>query len=135
MSKSGDVKYCKVAYKSRTQMTYTCEDNIKIHDALITDIVEIEEPKYVMTSSMDGTIKLYSLLLRKTQTFEHISEETQSIINSKNKKGILGVDYTREFGSYILSYGFSNKIYICSLDISLTKGYTGKYCEHSGNLI
>jgi hypothetical protein len=44
---------------------------------------------------MDGTIKLYSVLLKKSQIFEHISEETNSIINSKNKKGILGIDYTR----------------------------------------
>ena len=27
------------------------------------------------------------------------------------------------------------KIYVYSLDVSLTKGYTGKYSEHTGNLI
>lgn len=47
----------------------------------------------------------------------------------------MGIDYTREFGSYVLAFGFSTKIYIYSLDISLTKGYTGNYTEHSGNII
>lgn len=50
-------------------MTYLCEMNIKLHDGLITDIAEIEDPKYVLTSSMDGTIKLFSLMLKKSQTF------------------------------------------------------------------
>jgi len=35
----------------------------------------------------------------------------------------------------MLSWGFSSSIFIYSLEISLTKGFTGKYKEHSGNLL
>lgn len=84
---------------------------------------------------MDGNVKYYSDYLKKTTTLEHVGEQTNSAINSKYKKGVLGIDYTREFGSYILSYGFCSSIYIYSLDVSLIKGFTGKYKEHGGNLI
>jgi hypothetical protein len=45
------------------------------------------------------------------------------------------LSYSREFGNYLLSFGFSNYIYIYSLDISITKGYTGKYAEHNSTIL
>ena len=44
---------------------------------------------------MDGNIKYYSHYLKKSITLDHVSEQTSSAINSKYKKGVLGVDYTR----------------------------------------
>lgn len=35
----------------------------------------------------------------------------------------------------MLTWGFCSAIYIYSLDVSLVKGFTGQYKEHSGNLI
>lgn len=35
----------------------------------------------------------------------------------------------------MLSFGFSNHVYIYSLDISLTKGYAGKYSQHTGTIM
>ena len=102
---------------------------------MITDISEITDPLYIVTSSMDGEIKMYSMQLEKEQSFEHISEQTSSIINEKKKKGILGIGHSGEFGSYLFAFGFSPAILIYSLDISLTKGYVGKYFEHSGSIM
>jgi len=84
---------------------------------------------------MDGNVKFYSCYLKKTITLEHISEQKSSAINSRQRKGILGIDYTREFGSYFLSWGFCGSIFVYALEVSLAKGYTGKYKEHGGNLV
>jgi hypothetical protein len=62
---------------------------------MITDVCEIEEPLYIVTASMDGNVKYYSDYLKKTTTLEHVGEQTSSAINSKYKKGVLGLDYTR----------------------------------------
>jgi len=64
---------------------------------------------------MDGNVKFYSNSLKKSINLEHIPDQTNSAINSRYRKGILGIDYTREFGSYVLSYGFSSAIYIYNL--------------------
>ena len=71
------------------------EHTIKQHESLISSICEIEEPMFIATSSMDGNVKFYSNHLKKTITLEHIGEQSTSAINSKFKKGILGLDYTR----------------------------------------
>lgn len=36
---------------------------------MITDISEITDPLYIVTSSMDGEIKMYSMQLEKEQSF------------------------------------------------------------------
>lgn len=50
------------------------------------------------------------------------------------KKGILGISYTSEFGNYMLAYSFSFEVYVYCLDISISKGYAGKYTEHTGTI-
>ena len=50
---------------------------------------------HIATSSMDGNVKFYSSYLKKSVNLEHIGEQTISAINLKQKKGILGIDYTR----------------------------------------
>ena len=97
------------------------------HESIITEIIETDEPKYIATASMDGNIKLYSNFLNKTYTLEHIGDQTPSAINDRLKKGILGISYTSEFGNYLLSFSFNYEVYIYCLDISVSKGYTGKY--------
>jgi hypothetical protein len=62
-------------------------------------------------------------------------DQVPSAINERKKKGVLGLSYSREFGNYLLSFGFSNCICIHSLDISITKGYTGRYTEHTGTIL
>lgn len=84
---------------------------------------------------MDGLIKLYSKYLDKEYLFEHVMELAPSAINERKKKGVAGLSYSREFGNYLLAFGFSNYIYMHSLDISITKGYTGRYGEHSGTIL
>ena len=84
---------------------------------------------------MDGCIKLYSKHLEKYYVFEHIPEQTCSVINQSRKKGILGISNSSQFGNYLLSFGFSNYVYMYSLDVSLTKGYVGKYTEHTGAIL
>ena len=135
LSKNGELKLITASYRSRTMLDYTTVHNLKLHDGMITDIAELEDPTYIATSSMDGNIKLYSCQLNKTVSLDHTPEQSCSAINGKLKKGILGIDYTREFGSFMLSWGFSPFVLMYSLEISLTKGYVGKYKEHSGNLI
>ena len=68
---------------------------LKQHEALVTDIVEIEEPQYIATSAMDGNIKFYSVYLKKNIMLDTKDIKTVSAVNSKHKKGILGIDYTR----------------------------------------
>ena len=84
---------------------------------------------------MDGNVKFYSVYLKKNVTLEPGENKIVSAVNGRHKKGILGIDYTREFGSYMLAWGFSPAIYVYALEISLTKGFSGKYKEHSGNLL
>lgn len=43
---------------------------------------------------MDGNIKLYSKYLDKYYTFEHIGEQTNSVVNEGKKKGILSISYS-----------------------------------------
>jgi WD40 repeat protein len=62
-------------------------------------------------------------------------DQAPSAINVRKKKGVLGLSYSREFGNYLLAFGFSNFVYMYSLDISVTKGYTGRYKEHSGTIL
>jgi WD40 repeat protein len=116
-------------------MDYTVVLVLKQHEALITDIVELEEPLYLATASMDGNVKFYSVYLKKNVVLDTGCEKTISAVNGKYKKGVLGIDYTREFGSYLLSWGFSSSIFIYALEVSLAKGFSGKYKEHSGNLL
>lgn len=35
----------------------------------------------------------------------------------------------------MISFGFSTSVYVYSLDISVTKGYVGKYTEHTGSIL
>lgn len=35
----------------------------------------------------------------------------------------------------MLAFGFSHCVYIYSLDISVTKGYIGKYTQHTGVIL
>lgn len=44
---------------------------------------------------MDGNVKFYSNYLKKTTVLEYIGEQSSSALNSKYKKGVLGIDYTR----------------------------------------
>jgi len=44
---------------------------------------------------MDGNVKFFAPNLNKTISLEHISQQNNSAINPKFKKGILGIDYTR----------------------------------------
>ena len=107
LNKSGILMLLQVSYSSRTLMSCNVVKNIHQHEAMTTDIIEIDEPKCIGTASMDGEIKLYSKFLDKTYTFEHICEQTNSAINDKVKKGILGLSCTSEFGNYLLSFSFS----------------------------
>jgi len=68
---------------------------LRQHETLITDIVEIEEPLYIGTASMDGNVKFYSVYLKKNLTMESCGEKAISAINGRYKKGVLGIDYTR----------------------------------------
>jgi WD40 repeat protein len=135
LSKNGELRLSYANYRSRTMLDYNPILVLKQHESLITDIVELEEPQYVATASMDGNVKFYSVYLKKNVTLEHIGEQTNSAINGKQKKGVLGIDYTREFGSYFLSWGFSSSVFVYALEVSLLKGFSGKYKEHSGNLL
>ena len=114
-------------YRSRTNLDYSTIMVLRQHEALITEIVEIEEPSYLATASMDGNVKFYSVYLKKSVVLEQGGEHTISAINGRQKKGVLGVDYTREFGSYMLTWGFSSSIFVYALEVSLVKGFTGKY--------
>lgn len=116
-------------------MSFTITKTLHNHESTITDIIEVEDPKSIATCSMDGEIKLYSTYLEKFYTFEHIPEQTSSVINDRKRKGILGIGYSSEFGNYMLSYGFSHQVFIYSLDISVTKGFVGKYTEHTGTIM
>lgn len=58
-----------VYYNSRTLLQVHVVRNINHHEAMITDIIETDEPKCIGTSSMDGNIKLYSMFLEKTYSF------------------------------------------------------------------
>ena len=64
---------------------------------------------------MDGTVKFYSMYLKKNLCLESGDNKVVSAVNGRHKKGILGIDYTREFGSYLLSWGFSPAIYVYAL--------------------
>jgi hypothetical protein len=44
---------------------------------------------------MDGNVKFYSCYLKKSVTLEHIAEQKSSAINGRQRKGVLGIDYTR----------------------------------------
>lgn len=66
---------------------------VRQHEGLITDICEVENPMYVVTSSMDGNIKYYSVQLKRSLEMEHTADQTASAINAKFKKGVLGIDH------------------------------------------
>lgn len=94
LSKVGSMILLQISYNSRTLVSCNILKHIQHHDAMITEIIETDEPKSFATASMDGQIKLYSKFLDKTYVFEHICEQTNSAINEKMKKGILGISYT-----------------------------------------
>lgn len=72
LSKNGDLRLSTASYRSRTSLEYNTVIYLKQHESLITDIVEIEEPSYLATSSMDGNVKFYSVHLKKNVVLEHI---------------------------------------------------------------
>lgn len=92
---------------------------------------EISEPELICTCSLDGTVKLLSLNSLRVCEFDDVPDRKNSVIDSRQKKGYLGFDFSSEFGRYVLLYGFSNTICLYCLDVSLTKGYAGKYNEHT----
>jgi WD40 repeat protein len=116
-------------------MTFSHLRTLKYHDSLVTELVEIEEPMLLASVSIDGLVRLYEYELDKWYSFDVTAEQTQSVVDERRKKGVLGLSYSREFGNYLLSFGYSNLVYMHSLDISLTKGYTGKYSEHTGTIM
>lgn len=68
LSKHGELKLCTASYRSRTAIDFAVAVVLKQHEALITDVCEIEEPLYIVTASMDGNVKYYSDYLKKSIT-------------------------------------------------------------------
>lgn len=95
LSKTGELRLASAVYRSRTLLDYTTVLVLRQHEALVTDIAEVEEPLYIATSSMDGNVKFYSVYLKKTVLLESGGEKGLSAVNGRHKKGVLGIDYTR----------------------------------------
>jgi WD40 repeat protein len=83
------------------------------HKKTITDSTELEGRKLIVTSSLDGVVKLWDLADR------HCICELKD--PSQNLRGVKGLAYSFEFGSSLLSYGFQGHINIWCPETSLTR--------------
>ena len=63
MFKTGEIQLITTSYRTRVQLEFDIIKHLHYHDSMITDISEVVDPLYIVTSSMDGQIKLYSKLL------------------------------------------------------------------------
>ena len=130
-SGQGDLKIYSVRYKSRTVLESSSIYSHRHHTQVITMLKEIPSSDLVCSCSLDGTVKLIMLNSMRVCEFDDVHDRKSSVIDAKNKKGYLGFDFSNEFGRYVLLYGFNNHISVYCLDISLTKGYIGRYSEHT----
>ncbi|KRW99211.1 WD40-repeat-containing domain [Pseudocohnilembus persalinus] len=122
-------------YNIRTY-NFSLEDNKKkiqhqllliAHMKQITDICELQSPKLIASSSLDGKIKLWDI-----NDLSNPVNKTELKDNSnENKRGILGMSYSSNYGSNLLTYGFENHINVWCPQVSITRAFIGKLEGHS----
>lgn len=97
------------------------------HMKEITCVLDINAPKLIASSSLDGRIKLWEFY-------------DKALINelkdpSFSNRGIKGLCYSYEFGGLLLSYGFENYINVWCPEVSLSRPHVGKLEGHSSIVI
>jgi WD40 repeat protein len=83
------------------------------HKKIITDTAELEGRRLIVTSSLDGVVKLWDLGDRHCVC--ELKDPGQTL------RGVKGLAYSYEFGSSLLSYGFQGHINIWCPETSLTR--------------
>ena len=111
-----------------TEKTESPYDNAVLlaHTKKITDVLEINIPKLVASSSLDGTIKLWDLVDKMLVT---------ELKDTTTTRGIRGMTYSFDYGGNLLSFGFETHINIWCPEVSLTRSYVGKLEGHSHTVI
>ncbi|EGR30073.1 hypothetical protein IMG5_143010 [Ichthyophthirius multifiliis] len=97
------------------------------HLKMITKIEELNSPRLIASSSLDGKIKLWDL----TDSSHPPILVTELRDPNQTFRGVLGLSYSSFYGSNLLSYGFQNHINIWCPELSITRPFIGKLEGHS----
>src|SRR3990167_2180459 len=108
---------------------------VQTHSDRLTGLVEATGTDWFATSSLDGTIKVWSMIENKL--LSKINEE-QDGFGGKHKDlgafGVAGIDHCKQDQSYLLSWGFHSEVLIWQPLVSPTHPLIRKYAGHVGIL-
>jgi WD40 repeat protein len=96
----------------------------------VTGCLEILNSGLVATASLDGRIRLWTANGFKLLTeLQDIDKMTTA--KGRSLEGVRSIDYTKNFGGYLLSTSYSFYINIWCPDSSISKSYSGRLEGHS----
>ncbi|EGR31708.1 hypothetical protein IMG5_103520 [Ichthyophthirius multifiliis] len=102
---------------------------LKFHSKKITDVCELNQPKIIVSSSLDGFICLWDIQDQEPRLLADLRDPIS------NSRGIRQLAYQHSYGSILISVGFEQYINLWCPKMSITRAYIGKLEGHSSLVI
>lgn len=97
------------------------------HHNLITGVVEMEEPRCLVTCSQDGKLILWDV--------DSLQPITEVRTWDSQVRSLKGIDYSSHFNHYLITFGFETQVRIWCPKMSLSRPYIKSLDGHCGSAI